>query len=223
MGEAGRFERVLLACGAIGPVLFVVAFLVEGAFRADYSPLRHPVSSLSIGESGWTQAANFIVSGLLVLGFAVGLRPALRRIGGGRWAPVLIGLVGAGLIGAGFFATDPISGYPPGSPPMAPVRTAHGELHDLFSTPVFTALPAACCVVGYRLARNGHRRWAVYSIGTAVLFLIGFVLTSVGFAQNPALMPIGGLLQRLTLIIGFTWLATLALLLPRRQPVTAAE
>ncbi|MCI2420795.1 DUF998 domain-containing protein [Saccharopolyspora sp. K220] len=213
-----RSARALLACGAVGPVLFVVAFLVEGAFRADYDPLRHPVSSLSLGQLGWMQAANFVVSGLLILASAFGLRPALRRLGGGRWAPVLIGLVGVGLIGAGFFATDPISGYPPGTPPTAPVQTVHGELHDVFSTPVFTALPAACCVVGYRLARNGHRGWAVYSIGTAVAFLIFFVLAGAGFAQNAALMPIGGLLQRLTLIVGFAWLTALSISLPSLHP-----
>ncbi|MGW5649681.1 DUF998 domain-containing protein [Saccharopolyspora sp. NPDC003752] len=217
MAGIRRFERALLGCGAVGAVLFVVLFLVEGAFRAGYSPLRHPVSSLSIGESGWVQAVNFIVTGLLVLAFAVGLRPALRRLGGGRWAPVLIGLVGVGLIGAGFFAADPISGYPPGTPPVTVVRTTHGVLHDLFSTPVFTALPAACCVVGYRLARTGHRAWAAYSIGTAVVFLIGFALAGAGFAQNSALMPVGGLLQRLTLIVGFGWLAALAVTLPRFQ------
>ncbi|MEV0698337.1 DUF998 domain-containing protein [Saccharopolyspora sp. NPDC050389] len=217
MAGIRRFERALLGCGAIGAVLFVVLFLVEGAFRADYSPLRHPVSSLSIGESGWVQAVNFIVTGLLILAFAAGLRPALRQLGGGRWAPVLIGLVGVGLIGAGFFAADPISGYPPGTPPVPLVRTTHGVLHDLFSTPVFTALPAACCVVGYRLARTGHRGWAAYSIGTAVVFLIGFALAGAGFAQNPALTPVGGLLQRLTLVVGFGWLAALAISLPRFQ------
>jgi hypothetical protein len=45
------------------------------------------------------QGANFVVTGLLVLAFAVGLRPALRRLGAGLWAPVLIGLVGVGLVG----------------------------------------------------------------------------------------------------------------------------
>jgi hypothetical protein len=65
--------RTLLICGAIAGPLFTVAWLVEGATRADYSPLRHPVSSLALGEFGWTQVANFIVTGLLTLAFAVGL------------------------------------------------------------------------------------------------------------------------------------------------------
>jgi hypothetical protein len=205
-----RLGRALLACGVIGPVLFVVVFLVEGATRPDYDPLRHPVSSLGIGGLGWTQRANFLVFGALLLAFAVGLRPALRRSGGGIWAPLLIGLVGLGLMGAGVFVSDPISGYPPGSPMMATVRTTHGVLHDAFSTPVFTALPAACFVVAYRFAAWGRRGWAVYSAVSGVAFLACFVVTSMGFAQNPALMPIGGLMQRLTLVIGMAWIIALA-------------
>ena len=67
-----------LACGVIGGPLFVAPFLVEGVTRADYDPLRHPVSSLAIGDSGWPQTANFVITGLLVLAFAVGLRRAFR-------------------------------------------------------------------------------------------------------------------------------------------------
>ena len=59
--------KTLLACGAIAGPLFVFAFLIEGATRADYDPLRQPVSSLALGDQGWTQSANFLVTGLLML------------------------------------------------------------------------------------------------------------------------------------------------------------
>ena len=70
--------RTLLACGVIAGPLFVGAFLLEGATRADYDPLRHPLSSLALGDFGWTQIANFIVAGLLTLAFSIGLQRALR-------------------------------------------------------------------------------------------------------------------------------------------------
>lgn len=213
-----RLERILLVCGAIAGPLFVVAFLLEGATRAHYNALQHPVSSLALGEFGWTQAANFVVVGLATLAFAVGLRPALRRYGGRIWAPLLIGAFGLGLVGAGVFRTDPVSGYPPGTP-MAPVQlTTLGFLHDAFSMLVFAGLPAACCVVGYRFARSGRAAWSAYSFLTAVVFVIGFFLASVGFSQDPTLMPVGGLLQRLTLVVGWCWVTALALHLLRRVP-----
>src|SRR6478672_6436559 len=80
-------------CGAVGGPLFVVAFLVQGAVRPGYDPMRHPVSSLALGPSGWTQVANFVVTGLLMLVFAVGLRRGLRDSGRhSTWGPPLIGL-----------------------------------------------------------------------------------------------------------------------------------
>ncbi len=74
--------KTLLACGVIGGPLFVVMFFIEGATRADYDPLRHPVSSLALGDRGWTQSANFLVTGFLMLAFAIGLRRAFRPLGG---------------------------------------------------------------------------------------------------------------------------------------------
>lgn len=70
--------KTLLACGAIAGLLFVLVFLLEGATRANYDPLRHPVSSLALGDYGWVQSANFVVAGLLTLAFSVGLRRVFR-------------------------------------------------------------------------------------------------------------------------------------------------
>jgi hypothetical protein len=89
--------RALLACGAIAGPLFTVAWILEGATRANYHPLRHPVSSLELGDLGWTQQANFIVAGGLTLAFAVGLWRALRPLGGSTWGPLLVGAHGIGV------------------------------------------------------------------------------------------------------------------------------
>ena len=105
-------HHVLLGCGAIGPPLFIAVFLIEGGISAirppGYNPLRHPVSTFAIGDFGWLQTVNFLVTGLLLLGFAMGVRLVLRRHHGGIWAPVLIGLIAVGLIGAGVFTADPL-------------------------------------------------------------------------------------------------------------------
>ncbi|MGH3184154.1 MAG: DUF998 domain-containing protein [Streptosporangiaceae bacterium] len=54
----GPLTRRLLYCGAAAGPLFVAVFVVEGARRAGYKPLRHPVSSLSLGPHGWVQVAT---------------------------------------------------------------------------------------------------------------------------------------------------------------------
>jgi hypothetical protein len=42
-----------------------------------------------MGDLGWTQRANFLVTGGLTLASAVGLRRALRPLGGSSWWPLV--------------------------------------------------------------------------------------------------------------------------------------
>ncbi|MGW5364108.1 DUF998 domain-containing protein [Actinopolymorpha pittospori] len=204
--------KKLLLCGAIGGPLFVIAFLLQGATRADYDPLRHPVSSLALGPSGWMQILNFLLTGLLMLLLAVGLRRALHAAGRhSTWGPLLVGTYAVGLVGAGVFVTDPVSGYPPGTPAQG-VHTWHGILHDFpFSVLVFAALASACFVFARRFAGWGQRGWAIYSAVTGALIVIGFFLFGQAFAQVAGLVEIGGLVQRLTIAVGWGWVTLVAI------------
>jgi hypothetical membrane protein len=200
----------LLGCGAVAGPLFVCAFLIEGATRADYDPLRHPVSSLALGEHGWTQALNFVVAGLLSLAFAIGLRAVLRPGRASLWGPLLIGMWGISLVGAGVFVTDPLSGYPPGTPDLPAAFSTTGRLHDAFGLLSFVSLPAACMVLARRFAGRRERAWACYSVATGVVFAIVWMLAGAGFEQNQALVDVAGLLQRIAVTIGWAWLTSLA-------------
>ncbi|GAA2353335.1 DUF998 domain-containing protein [Nonomuraea africana] len=195
-----------LVCGAVSGPLFILTFLVAGTVRRSYSQLRHPVSSLALGEHGWVQTVNFIVTGLLTVAFAVGLRQALDSV----LVPVLIGLHGLGLVGAGLFVTDPISGYPPGTPDRLEKHTRNGALHDLVSVPTFVAWPISAIVLGVDLLHRSQPGWGIYSVATGVAFFAMFAVSSVGFAQVPSLVGLGGLFQRITVAIGFTWTTLLA-------------
>jgi hypothetical membrane protein len=198
-----------------GP-LFTLAWAVEGATRAGYDPLRHPVSSLAIGPTGWAQVVSFVVSGLLTLAFAVGLRRALGPLGGSTWGPLLVGVYAVGLIGAGVFVADPVGGYPPGTPDrLDGYSGTPAALHDLSSFLVFASLPAACLVLARRFAAWGERPWAILSAVTAIVFVAGFVLASLAFNQAGGLVELGGLFQRATITLGWTWLALLGLHLLR--------
>lgn len=187
---------------AAGP-LFTVTYLLGGASREDYKPLRHPVSSLALGRSGWTQAVSFLFTGLLSLIFAVGL----WRAGASRWGALLIGVWAVGLLGAGAFRTDPVSGYPVGTPDQLQRPTRAGALHDLFSLIGFLALAAACFV----FAISDSPGWALYSIASGVLFTATMALASAAFSQHQRWVDLGGLIQRVSLTIGWTWQTLLAM------------
>jgi hypothetical protein len=217
-GTPWAWTRRLLCCGvAAGPV-FVAVFVLEGAVRDGYRPQRHPVSSLALGPCGWIQAANFAAAGTLFLAGAAGLARAADPTAS-RAAPALIAAAGAGLIGSAAFTTDPVSGYPPGTPDALTHPTRTGTLHNLAAVPVFAGLPAAALVSGWRSWRAGERRFGLYSAGTGV----AMVMTSAGFGQSPRLVNIGGLLQRASIITGFAWIATLSARAFRRTPATAAS
>ncbi len=209
-GGPGSWTWSLLYCGlAAGPV-FVTAFLAEGATRKGYRPLRHPVSSLALGPRGWIQAANFAVTGTLVLAAAAGVGrtrdPALST----RTGQVLIGVAGLGLIGSAVFATDPVSGYPPGTPDALVSPSRAGTIHNLTAVPVFAGLSAAAFTYGRRSTRIGQRGFGRYGAATATTMLATMALAGAGFNQSPRLVNHAGLFQRAGIVTGFGWLTALS-------------
>jgi hypothetical protein len=208
--KAKAWTRGLLRCGLAAGPAFVTAFAVEGGRRDGYRPRRHPVSSLALGPDGWTQTGNFALTGMLFLAAAAGLSragdPAASRPPG----PALIGAAGSGLIAAAIFPTDPVSGYPPGTPGTLPAPSRTGTAHNLAAVPVFFGLPAAALSCGWRSWRAGQRAFALYSTGTAITMATAATLAGAGFGQSPRLVNLGGLFQRVSIIAGFGWLTVLS-------------
>ena len=84
-----------------GGPLFTLVYIMESATRANYNRLRHPVSSLELGDFAARSSQNFLVAGLLTLALAIGVRRALRRLGGSMWGSLLVTACAIGLLGAG--------------------------------------------------------------------------------------------------------------------------
>jgi hypothetical membrane protein len=206
-----RAGRALLAAGALAGPLFVAAFTLQGAVRDDYDWQRHPVSGLALGPGGWVQVVNFVVAGALLVAGAAGLwlddDPAVRT----RAGAVLVALAGAGLLLAGVFTTAPVSGYPPGTPPEPAAYTVEEALHDVVSMPVFLGLPLATWAFAGALVRARHRAWAAYSAASGLAMLVLFLLSGIGFSQDPGLRADAGLYQRLSIAVGLGWVTALSL------------
>jgi hypothetical membrane protein len=203
--------RKLLYAGIVGPLLFIVVFLLEGATRPGYSAWRHYVSQLATGDGGWMQTVNFMVCGTLVLLFAIALREAIKGTRGSIGAPVLLGLFAIALLVAGTFATDPALGYPVGA---VQVHTAHGMIHGLAGLFAFTLLPATSFVMAWHFAAARERRWVIYSVVVGVVLLMMFIAsTTVSAMDELGTWPNAptGFLQRIAIITGWTWIAMVAL------------
>jgi len=207
-----------IACGVVAGPLFVSSFTVIGARRAGYDWRRHAVSSLAAGKGGWSQGANFALTGALYCIAAHGLARSPRRSGAPRVVPALIFGVGVGLVGSGLFVTDPVAGFPPpasdqdGADRALPVAaTRSGKLHNVCAIPIFAGIPVAALISATSAARSAEYRWASYSAGSALSMMSAFVLFGAAFGGKPHLAGRGGVFQRISVTAGFGWLSALSL------------
>ena len=160
--------RTTTAGGMVAGPMFVVAVIVQAITRPGYDLARHPISMLTLGDLGWVQSANFIISGALMLAFAAGLRVGRN----GAWGPPLVGVFGAGLIMAGLFVPDPAWSFPPGSPDGIPAQlSVNAILHGVGFTLAFLGISSACLVFARRFIMAGQPLLAAYTVATALVAL----------------------------------------------------
>jgi len=177
---ATRTTKTLLAYGVVAGPVYVLVSLAEALTRDGFDLARHQWSLLSNGALGWVHVANLVVTGLMTVAVAVGLRRVLAPGRGGTWAPRLVGAYGVSLVAAGAFRADPALGFPVGTPEDAAVVSWHGILHLASGGIGFACLIAACAVVASRFASEGRRGWATSSRVVGGLFLAGFLAVGAG-------------------------------------------
>lgn len=76
---ADRITKSLLGYGVIAGPFYIVVALAQAVARQGFDLGLHQWSLLANGGPGWIQIANFVVTGLMVIAFAVGLRRSLTR------------------------------------------------------------------------------------------------------------------------------------------------
>jgi hypothetical membrane protein len=202
--DALTSTRTLLACGIVAAILFPLVVGIQVLTREGFDINRHPLSLLSLGDIGWIQISNFILSGALFLAFSVGLRRRLRGGAGKTWGPLLIGIYGVFLVAAGIFTVDPMDGFPPGTPAGLPATLSwHAQLHNMTFFVVFLSLLAAQFVFARRFAKAGQWGWAVYS-------LISALATPSMIALAYATPPLFGVILFSMGLLGDLWFVLIA-------------
>ncbi len=184
--------RGLLVCGVVAGPLFIGASLIQALLRPGFDLSRHPISLLLLGDLGWVQFINFVVTGLLALAYAFGMRRFLHPGRGGTWGPLLVGIYGVGFITAGVFPPDPEFGFPAGAPGGVPgVASGHANIQSLAFLALMLSVIAASFIFARRFAGLHERGWAAYCVATGVavpaLFILGAALTPGGKGGLPLL------------------------------------
>lgn len=199
--ERGKLTaRWLALAGVVGPLLFVVVYTLAGFLRPGYSPVHQAISDLGVGSHGWLVDVSCVISGLLLIGFAVGfaalLRPVLPQ--GWRWLiAVLFALHGLGLVIAGIFTE---------APSTVMIHWLVGANLGLFG-PVITFL------IGGLVLRRAiqWRRWGTALLIGSLLTLVLLVITFWVFTPGTPLasLKLGGLMERVVLIEIEIWYVAL--------------
>jgi len=195
--------------GMIGPALFTLVFTLEGFLREGYDPVQMYVSELSIGLRGWIQIVNFMVLGLCLMVFAIGVSKAFPAGKASRAGPILLLIIAACYFISGPLVTDPAAMFDN-------QQSVQGFLHGIFGALVF-ALSPVCCFVFWRRFRvdanwEHLRRWTLLA---GIVMVVTVVLMKVAQPLTSPLNAWAGLIQRCSLVVFYVWIFAFALKLKR--------
>jgi hypothetical protein len=204
--SGASLDRILLTAGALAGPVYLGLGLAQALLRPGFDISRHDLSLLANGEFGWIQIGNFLLSGVLVIGGAAGLRRSLHTGRARSWGPLLLAGYGLGLIGAGLFVADPAFGFPPGTPADANSISWHGLLHILTAALGFAALIGSCGVFSRRFATDRQSGWTAYSIVTGLVFLAGFVGVASGSGTSWTVIGFW-----IAVVLAWSWITAISL------------
>lgn len=188
----------MLGWGVVAGPFYLVSGVILALTRDGFDLTRHALSLLTVGEGGWLQVLNFVLTGTMVIIAGWGLLRAIK--GPGRGSGVAVIVAGAAIVLAGVFRPDPVAGFPAGS--EATVRLS-GILHLALGSVEFIAFAVAAFLLARCYVSRSVRGQALWS-------RIARVVIVVAFAGGAALSagPAGIALLWLAVVTGFAWLAS---------------
>jgi len=157
----------------IGPALFASIVNIWTIFKYEFlrslgwHPSNAPTfdwpSGLALGDYGWAMTITFVLSGLMMIIFAFGLRLNLPRSRITSISSLALSLAGLSLAGLAF-TTDPTIRFTP--------ATWHGRLHDLSFVLLGLTLVPAMIFLGFAFRMD--ERWESLSLYTWLTVVLTF-------------------------------------------------
>ncbi|MEN6291496.1 MAG: DUF998 domain-containing protein [Methanobacterium sp.] len=187
-------QQFFALCGIVAPILFTILVIVESLLRPGYSQIFNDVSDLGIGPYSIIQNINFIIFGLLSIGFAMGIGANLPHRAGKatKWLVVVFGmciiLAGVTLFSVGADVT------------YAKDVVAHG----LVSAIAFLVIIVAQFTAWHALRNSENSIWGSYRIFSLIMGLMSiFTLLLLSYTQ---FSPYHGATERLFIAMWMIWI-----------------
>jgi hypothetical membrane protein len=186
-------QRFFAICGIVAPILFTLLVIVESLLRPGYSQIYNNVSDLGLGHNGILQIINFIIFGLLSIGFAIGLGSNLPARAG-KATKCLVVVFGLGMMFAGLsylfigvFPEDYVVG-----------------IHTLTSVIAFLTIIPAQLLTWQALRGSDSAIWGRYRIYSLLSGLLT-IFTLVAFSYTQ-FAPYHGATERLFIAMWMFWM-----------------
>ena len=200
-------NKYLLLFGPLAVVVYVLAVVLGGALRPDYSHIAQPVSDLiaaGAANKGLLDALFFLYN-LFALAFGIGLLVHVRasRQPGGQtvgWAATVT------LMAEAVFGLLTLA-FPEDAGGLAAGVGASGSLHIVFAGLSALTSMLALLLMGFWFRRGPHQPglgWYSFA-SVAVVFVSGGLSAATVASQS----PIGGLLERITIGAFLQWVVVI--------------
>jgi hypothetical protein len=199
--------RSMLGWGVVAGPFYLIFGLILALTRPGFDLSRDALSLLLIGELGWLQWLNLVLSGLMTIVAAVGL---LRTPGWSRTAAALVGLYGLCLVLSAIFPPDATERFPPGA--GGGEFTTPGLLHFAFGGLGFVSVGVAAIIAGSWFNKRGTRGALWSRIAGSVIIVAFFA----GGALSQ--LPVGVGLIWITVLVIWAWLAVVSIAAYRAIP-----
>lgn len=206
-----RVMRLFVLTGALGSALSVLVITIDGLLRPGYSAISGYISDLGDRPRGWLLNKDLIVTGLLIMLFAIGLHGTMGNAVGRKsvnLVTALFVLAGAGIANDGVFTEYKAL-----------------ELHLLGFYTAFGALTMVFFLVGVRLLRlhdDRRAQWRRYGWYSLLTGLVVLLLTIAYVVLPTYATDFAGLIERMIVGAAFGWQVVTAVRLLRPRTRTGA-
>lgn len=165
--------QILAICGMLSPIIYTAMWIICGSLDSDYNHVRDDISSLfAVGAPKRRLAQSFVITeSVLLFVFFIGLHEGINDGGGSLIGPIAL-LISSilGILIALFFPLDEGGEF----------TTYKGKMHIALVVLMGIFAIAGMIALWIRLQSvTGWSGFAVFSLISAILSLIGVVISSI--------------------------------------------